>query len=79
MTQPPRVCSISLVPKMGTWASLYAHYCSSDVACIRQVPSGHKDRAALKAALDAWFDEVRKARWSSTAEVKRSNTRLLAS
>ena len=26
---------------------------------------------ALKAALDAWFDEVRKAKWSSTADVKR--------
>jgi mRNA interferase HigB len=32
---------------------------------------GHKDQAALKAALDAWFDEVRKANWTSTAEVKR--------
>ena len=31
----------------------------------------YKDHAALKAALDAWFDEVRKARWRSTAEVKR--------
>ena len=33
--------------------------------------AGHKDQAALKAALDAWFDEVRKARWTSTADVKR--------
>ncbi len=33
---------------------------------------GHKDHAALKAALDAWFDEVKKARWSSAAEIKRS-------
>ena len=33
---------------------------------------GYKDHAALKAALDAWFDEVRKARWSSAADVKRS-------
>jgi len=33
---------------------------------------GHKDHAALKAALDAWFDEVKKARWSSAADVKRS-------
>ncbi|WP_027583120.1 type II toxin-antitoxin system HigB family toxin [Bradyrhizobium sp. Ai1a-2] len=32
----------------------------------------HKDHAALKSALDAWFDEVRKARWSSAADVKRS-------
>ncbi len=32
---------------------------------------GYKDQTALKAALDAWFDEVKKARWSSTADVKR--------
>jgi mRNA interferase HigB len=34
--------------------------------------AGHKDQPAVKAALDAWFDEVKKARWRSTAEVKRS-------
>ncbi|HEY6336838.1 MAG TPA: type II toxin-antitoxin system HigB family toxin [Alphaproteobacteria bacterium] len=34
----------------------------------------HKDRPAVKAALDAWFDEVKKAHWKSTAEVKRSYT-----
>ena len=33
--------------------------------------AGHKDYRALKAALDAWFDEVRKARWANTAAVRR--------
>jgi len=33
--------------------------------------AGHKDQQALKAALDAWFAEVRKARWSSSVDVKR--------
>ena len=33
--------------------------------------AGRKDRLALKAAVDAWFDEVKKARWTSTAAVKR--------
>jgi mRNA interferase HigB len=33
--------------------------------------AGHKDHAALKAAVDAWFDEARRARWRSTADVKR--------
>ena len=33
---------------------------------------GRKDQASLKAALDAWFDEARKARWSNAADVKRS-------
>jgi mRNA interferase HigB len=32
---------------------------------------GHKDYSALKAALDAWFDEVRKTRWSNATDVKR--------
>jgi mRNA interferase HigB len=32
---------------------------------------GHKEHSALKAALDAWFDEVRKADWRSPADVKR--------
>jgi mRNA interferase HigB len=32
--------------------------------------AGRRDRTALKAALDAWFDEVRKARWASAADVK---------
>jgi mRNA interferase HigB len=33
--------------------------------------AGHRDQQALKAALDAWFDEVRKTKWSNTADVKR--------
>lgn len=33
--------------------------------------AGSSDQPALKAALDAWFDEARKAKWSSTADVKR--------
>lgn len=32
--------------------------------------AGHKDQPALKAALDAWFDEARKAHWASSADVK---------
>jgi len=34
-------------------------------------PVGHKDQASLAAALDAWFDEARKATWRSTVDVKR--------
>jgi mRNA interferase HigB len=33
--------------------------------------AGHKDRQAVKAALDAWFDEVRRAGWKSSADVRR--------
>jgi mRNA interferase HigB len=31
----------------------------------------HKDQPAVKAALDVWFDEVRKEKWTGTAHVKR--------
>lgn len=33
--------------------------------------AGQKNHGALKAALDAWFAEVRKARWRSTSDIKR--------
>lgn len=33
--------------------------------------AGRRDQPAVKAALDAWFNEVSKAAWKSTAEVKR--------
>lgn len=33
--------------------------------------AGHKDQQALKASLDPWFDEIRSATWTNTAEVKR--------
>ncbi len=33
---------------------------------------GESDQRAVKASLDAWFDEAKKARWTSTAAVKRS-------
>jgi mRNA interferase HigB len=32
---------------------------------------GHRDQPAVRAALDAWFHEVRRARWTSTADLKR--------
>jgi mRNA interferase HigB len=33
--------------------------------------TGHQDQPALRAALDAWFSEVRRARWRNMADVKR--------
>jgi mRNA interferase HigB len=33
--------------------------------------SGHRDRAAVKAALDAWYFEVESAEWRSSQDVKR--------
>lgn len=33
--------------------------------------STSKDQPAVKAALDAWFDEASKATWKNTSEIKR--------
>jgi mRNA interferase HigB len=33
---------------------------------------GHKDRRALKSALDAWFEEARQAEWKNSSDVKAS-------
>ncbi|AOG10256.1 MAG: type II toxin-antitoxin system HigB family toxin [Alphaproteobacteria bacterium] len=33
--------------------------------------AGDKGQPAVKAALDAWFDEVCKAQWTSSADVRR--------
>lgn len=32
---------------------------------------GRRDQSAVKAALDAWFAEASRARWASSADVKR--------
>lgn len=32
--------------------------------------AGQRDQPAVKAALDAWFDEVSKATWQNSADVK---------
>jgi mRNA interferase HigB len=36
--------------------------------------AGHRDQNALKAALDSWFAEANKAKWSSMAELKAQYT-----
>ncbi|MHB1958620.1 MAG: type II toxin-antitoxin system HigB family toxin [Acidobacteriaceae bacterium] len=33
---------------------------------------GHKDRRAIKTALDSWFHEVRRAEWKNSSDVKMS-------
>lgn len=33
--------------------------------------AGQKDQLAVKATLDAWFDEVRLAKWTKSSDVKR--------
>jgi mRNA interferase HigB len=33
--------------------------------------AGHKDQQAVGAALDSWYDEVSRALWLTTADIKR--------
>jgi mRNA interferase HigB len=33
---------------------------------------GHKDHRAVKSALDSWFQEVRRANWQNSSDIKRS-------
>ena len=33
---------------------------------------GHKDQRAVKTALDAWFQEVKRAEWKNSSDVKAS-------
>jgi mRNA interferase HigB len=37
--------------------------------------AGHKDQKAVRAALDGWFAEVRKADWKASSDVKKSDAR----
>ena len=34
--------------------------------------AGHKDQQAVRASLDAWFHEAKKASWRNTPDIKRS-------
>jgi len=72
LSKPGMIEAPPLAPKMG------AHYLFLMRIISRRTlrefvgsRAGHSDQQALKAALDAWFDEVRKAKWSNTADVKR--------
>jgi mRNA interferase HigB len=43
----------------------------STLLAFAQSLAGQKDQPAVKAALDAWFAEVRKTSWKNTADIKR--------
>ena len=58
---------------MGTWyGSCVRIIARSTLIRFIERLVAHKDRRAVKSALDAWFHEVRHASWSSSADVKRS-------
>jgi mRNA interferase HigB len=61
-----------IAPKLGScYALLMRIIARRNLREFIAKRAGHKDQPALKAALDAWFAEVSKADWISTADVKR--------
>jgi mRNA interferase HigB len=52
--------------------SQHADHCSAHVAAVRRDKARIQGPCCAEGGLDAWFDEVRKARWSSAADVRRS-------
>lgn len=62
-----------LVPKMGTWYRFRVRIIArSTLLRFVEKLAAHKDRKAVKSALDAWFHEAHHASWKSSADVKRS-------
>ncbi len=63
----------ALVPILGTWYCVDVRIIARSTL-IRFVErlEGHKDQRAPKAALDSWFQEVKRAQWKSSFEVKAS-------
>ena len=63
---------MSLAPKTGAWYCVAMRIIARrTLRAFSDARAGHSDQQALKAALDAWFDEVRQANWTSAADVKR--------
>lgn len=61
-----------VAPKMGTcYALLVRVIARRTLHQFVDSLSGHSDQRAVKAALDAWFHEVRKASWRNSVELKR--------
>ncbi len=59
------------VPILGTLYSSYVRIMARSTL-IRFVKKlqGHRDQRAVKGALDAWFQEVKRVEWKNSADVK---------
>jgi mRNA interferase HigB len=64
--------SVAIAPILGAWyPSGMRVIARRTLRAFVESRAGHKDHSALKAALDAWFDEVKKAKWASSGDLKR--------
>jgi len=56
---------------MGTWYAVGVRIIArSTLTRFVERLAGHKDQRAVKAALDSWFHEVKRADWKNSADVK---------
>ena len=61
----------SLVPILGTCYCIHVRIIArSTLTRFIDDLKGHRDRQAVKAALDSWFQEARQAEWKNSSEVK---------
>jgi mRNA interferase HigB len=57
---------------MGAWYTFIMRIIArSTLQAFVASLAGHRDQRAVKAALDAWFYDVRRANWASAADLKR--------
>jgi len=61
------------VPVLGTWYCIRVRVIARNTLTrFVEKLEGHKDQRAVKAALDAWFHEVKRAEWKKSSDVKAS-------
>ena len=63
----------AIVPILGTCYCIHVRILArSTLLRFVKKLQGHKDQRAVKAALDAWFQEVKRAEWKNSVDVKAS-------
>lgn len=67
-SQPHRICAH--IGNMLGWYGQMRVIARSTLSRFVERLSGHKDRVAVKSALDSWYWEVERARWRGPADVK---------
>lgn len=67
----PFIGSRNDVPILGTWYCIHVRIIARSTLTRFIVKlEGHKDQRAVKAALDSWFQEAKRAAWKNSSEVK---------
>lgn len=69
----PGQFGFTLVPDLGTcYRACVRVIARSTLLRFIEKLDGHKDQRAVKAALDSWYQEARRAEWKNSSEIKAS-------